>query len=397
MFQRAVLIVLDSVGIGQAPDAEAFGDAGADTLGNTSRAVGGLSLPHLGRLGLGHLADIEGVPPEPAPTAAFGRLEEHSAGKDTTTGHWELAGLALDDPFALFPHGFPPEILEPFEERTGRGTLGNVPMSGTEILDRFGEEHLSTGKLIVYTSGDSVFQIAAHEELVPLEELYRACEVAREILDPYSVGRVIARPFLGEGRGEFRRTAHRRDFSMPPPAPTVLRKILDRGLAVVGIGKICDIFAGDGIGEKVSTANNDEGVDRTLEALTRLGRGLIMTNLVDFDVLYGHRRDPTGYARCLEAFDRRVPELLEALGPDDLLILTADHGNDPTHHGTDHTRERVPLLVAGPRVAAGADLGTGSTLADVGATLAQIFGVEPPSLGTSFLSRIDPNGKHGNP
>lgn len=396
MFERVALIVLDSVGIGQAPDAEAFGDSGADTLGNTSRAVGGLSLPHLGRLGLGRLSDLSGVPPELSPTGAFGCLEPRSAGKDTTTGHWELAGLVLDKPFALFPDGFPREILEPFEERTGRGTLGNVPMSGTEIIDRLGEEHLATGKLIVYTSGDSVFQIAAHEEEVPIAELYRACEIAREILDSYSVGRVIARPFLGERSGAFHRTARRRDFSLQPPSPTVLRKIHDHGLPVVGIGKICDIFAGDGISEKVSTANNDEGVARTLEALERPGRGVIMTNLVDFDVCFGHRRDPAGYARCLEAFDTHVPDLLAALGPDDLLILTADHGNDPTHHGTDHTRERVPLLVAGPRVAAGTDLGTGSTFADVGATLAEIFGVEPPCPGTSFLPRIAPNEKHGN-
>lgn len=380
-------MVLDSVGLGDAPDAAAMGDDGANTLGNTARAVGGLSLPHLQALGLGHLTTIEGVPPCPSPSAAFGRLTERSAGKDTTTGHWEIAGCPVDTPFPTFPEGFPAQLLARFEAATGHGVLGNRPASGTVIIDELGEEHLRTGRPIVYTSGDSVFQLAAHEEAFGLDELYRCCAVARELVDDLGVGRVIARPFVGEV-GSFRRTSRRRDYSRRPPQPTVLDALEGAGHTVVGVGKIHDIFAGAGVTEKIPTADNREGVQRTVEVMARLDAGLIFTNLVDFDALYGHRRDPQGYARCLEDFDRQLPSLLEALRPSDVLILTADHGNDPTMPGTDHTRERVPLLVCGPAAAAGVDLGTGDSFADIAATLRDIFDLPPSSHGQSFLPKI---------
>ena len=385
-------MVLDSVGVGGAPDAADYGDAGADTLGNLGRHHP-LSLPNLGDLGLGNVSEIPGVEPTASPRGSFGRLTEVSAGKDTTTGHWELAGLHLDEPFPTFPDGFPPEILDAFTAATGHVPLGNVAASGTVILEALGEEHLSTGKPIVYTSADSVFQIAAHEDRFGLDELDRCAREARRILDPYRVGRVITRPFVGDHAAAFQRTPRRRDYSLPPPRPTVLERLTEAGLPVVGVGKIWDIFAGSGVGEKIPTASNAEGVARTIQVLKRSGeatleRGLIFTNLVDFDALYGHRRDPVGYARCLEAFDGLLPRLLAALGPDDLLILTADHGNDPTFSGTDHTRERVPLLVTGPRVRSGVDLGTGSSFADVAATIAEVFGVVAPEIGTSFLDKV---------
>jgi phosphopentomutase len=392
---RVILIILDSVGVGDAPDAAAYGDVGASTLPNLARRVGDLKLPHLAQLGLGNITPIEGVPAAGSPRGAYGRLTELSSGKDTTTGHWELAGIHLAEPFPTFPHGFPPEILEPFMEQAGRGVLGNKPASGTVILDELAGEHLATGKLIVYTSGDSVFQIAAHEELVPVDELYRFCEIARRLLDPHRVGRVIARPFLGSPEDGFHRTARRRDFSLVPKEPTVLQRVQEQGLPVLGVGKIYDIFAGLGISEKFPSGTNDEGVSQTLAAMNRIDQGLIMTNLVDFDSLYGHRRDPVGYARCLEAFDRRLPELLDAVRPaGDLLLLTADHGNDPTMPGSDHTRERVPLLAFGPRGAAGVDLGTSTTYANVAATVAHALGAEPPTLGESFLERIGSSCLH---
>ncbi len=384
---RVILIVLDSVGVGGAPDAAAFGDQGANTLVHTARAVGGLHLPNLAALGLGHLASIEGVAPRAAPQAAFGRLTELSAGKDTTTGHWEIAGLPTAIPFPVFPEGFPQELLKRFTDATGHRVLGNVPASGTEIIDRLGEEHLRTGRPIVYTSGDSVLQIAAHEETFGLDELYRCCAVARRLVDPLGVARVIARPFIGEP-GSFCRTAGRRDYSRRPPGPTVLDALGEAGVPVVGVGKIYDIFAGAGVAEKVGSGNNAEGVERTLEVMGRLPRGLIFTNLVDFDALYGHRRDAPGYARCLEAFDQRLPDLLRALRADDMLILTADHGNDPTMPGSDHTREQVPLLVWGPRLRAGVDLGVGETFADIAATLRSIFALPAAAVGQSFLEKV---------
>ena len=385
---RVVLIVLDSVGCGAAADAAAYGDEGTDTLGNISRKLGGLTLPYLQKYGLGNLTTILGVPPAARPAGCYGKMQEASAGKDTTTGHWEMAGLRIDQAFTTFPDGFPETILAPFREKTGRGVLGNKPASGTVILDELGEEHMRTGALIVYTSGDSVFQVAAHERIVPIGELYRFCQIARDILDEHRVGRVIARPFVGEAPGSFKRTYNRKDFSMLPPHATVLDAIAARGLPVVGVGKIEDIYAGRGITEGVHTEGNADGLEKTVELLGRIEEGLIFVNLVDFDMLYGHRNDPEGYYRCLQEFDQFVPRLEAALRPGDLVLLTADHGNDPTTVSTDHTREYVPILGFGPACRAGVDLGVRGTFADVGATLAQAFGVTAPAHGQSFLDQI---------
>ncbi|NHM27870.1 phosphopentomutase [Desulfofundulus sp. TPOSR] len=387
IINRLTLIVLDSVGIGELPDAAQYGDAGSNTLANTARAVGGLNIPHLGRLGLGNILPIEGVPPVDRPLAAYGRMAEASAGKDTTTGHWEIAGLLLERPFPVYPHGFPPEIIKPFEERIGRPVLGNKAASGTAIIEELGPEHMRTGYPIVYTSADSVFQIAAHEEIIPVEELYRMCRIARELLTgDHAVGRVIARPFVGRP-GAFKRTDRRRDFSLPPPGPTILDLLLENGFPVLAVGKIEDIFAGKGITEAVHTEGNMDGVDQTLACMRRLERGLIFTNLVDFDMLYGHRNNPRGYADALEAFDRRLPEILHATRPDEVLIITADHGCDPTTSSTDHSREYVPLLVYGQKVKPGVNLGTRSTFSDVAATVAELFGLSYPR-GTSFAREI---------
>jgi phosphopentomutase len=385
---RVLLIVLDSVGCGAAADAATYGDEGTDTLGNISRHVGGLTLPYLQKYGIGNLTQILGVPPVARPAGAYGKMQEASAGKDTTTGHWEMAGLRIDDAFTTFPDGFPEEILAPFRERTGRGVLGNKPASGTVILDELGAEHMKTGAFIVYTSGDSVFQIAAHEDVVPLAELYKASEIARDILDRHRVGRVIARPFVGDGPGKFKRTYNRKDFSMPPPTPTVLDAIAQKGLPVVGVGKIEDIYAGRGITEGIHTEGNADGLEKTVELLGRDGGGLIFVNLVDFDMLYGHRNDPDGYYQCLRQFDEFMPRLEAALRPGDLVMVTADHGNDPTTPSTDHSREYVPILAFGPACRVGVDLGIRRTFADIGATLADVFGVTRPTHGESFLSQI---------
>lgn len=390
--KRAFLIVLDSVGCGALPDAGDFGDEGADTLGHVADAAGGLALPHLGRLGLGNLHRVRGVPPAERPAASWGRMAERSPAKDTTTGHWELAGVANERAFPTFPGGFPPEIVEPFVARTGRAVLGNRAASGTQILDELGAEHLATGKWILYTSADSVFQLAAHTDTVPLEEIYRACAIAREILDPFHVGRVIARPFEGPA-GAFRRTYDRRDFAMPPPRPTVLDRLAAAGRAVIGVGKIHDIFAGHGVTESIHTEGNDDGMVRTIELARRGDDGLVFVNLVDFDSAYGHRNDAPGYAHALEDFDRRLGELLPLLRANDLLLLTADHGCDPTTPGTDHTREHVPLLALLAGGAAGRSLGTRSTFADAGATVAEHFGVEAPSEATSFLGALRADGR----
>ncbi|MCC6747627.1 MAG: phosphopentomutase [Deltaproteobacteria bacterium] len=387
MSQRVLLIVLDSCGCGRAADADRYGDAGADTIGHTARAVGGLKVPHLGALGLGNLTRAEGVSSADAPRAAYGRLAEASAGKDTTTGHWELAGLVTTEPFRTFPDGFSEELIAAFAEETGRGVLGNVPASGTAILDELGEEHLRTGSWIVYTSADSVFQIAAHEEKVPLEELYAACRVARRLCDPLKVGRVIARPFVGSP-GAFKRTYNRHDFGMPPPEPTLLDRLHAAGVPVVGVGKIGDIFSGQGLSESIHTEGNADGLVKTRDRFARLDRGLVFVNLIDFDSLYGHRRDATGFARCLEEFDAFLPELLPLVGQDDLLILTADHGNDPTHAGTDHTREHVPLLAYGPARAAGRNLGVRTSFCDVGATIAEALGLAALPRGQSFYGEV---------
>ncbi|MBM4396342.1 MAG: phosphopentomutase [Deltaproteobacteria bacterium] len=386
-FDKVLWLVLDSVGCGEMPDAAEYGDRGANTLGNTARAVGGLKLPNLGRLGLGNVTAVAGVPPRPAADAHFGRMSEASAGKDTTTGHWEMAGVPLDSAFAVFTDtGFPDEILDAFRRESGFDLIGNVAASGTEIIERLGPEHQRTGRLIVYTSADSVFQIAAHEETVPLPRLYEACRAARRVLDEHRVARVIARPFVGEP-GAYKRTYNRADFSMVPPRDTVLDLLLRAGVPVVGVGKIHDIFAGRGVGEAIHTEGNADGMLRTGEALRRTERGLVFTNLVDFDMTYGHRRDAPGYARALEEVDAFLPRLLDAVGTRGLVLVTADHGCDPTAGwSTDHTREYVPLIAWHPGIAKGAgrDLGTRATFADVGRTVADVFGVGPLESGTAL-------------
>lgn len=388
LVQRVVLIVLDSVGCGDAPDAAAYGDVGANTLGNVSRAVGGLNLPNMGSLGLGNLVEIQGVPPVSVAAGAHGRLTEVSAGKDTTTGHWELAGVILEQPFPVYPAGFPQELMTEYERRIGRGTLGNYPASGTEIIKELGQEHILTGKPIVYTSADSVFQVAAHEEAVPLEELYRFCQTARDMLTgQHGVGRVIARPFIGEP-GNFTRTERRKDFSLEPPADTILDVVKESGLDVMGVGKIEDIFAHRGLTMSEHTGNNMAGVDAILEFLAMDRSGFIFANLVDFDALYGHRNNPRGYADALEAFDRRLPEIQSQLREGDVLMITADHGNDPTTLSTDHSRERVPFMAFGIPVKQNVSLGTRETFADVAATIAGLLGVPWLGPGTSFAAAL---------
>lgn len=386
-FRRIVWIVLDSLGVGAMPDAADYGDAGSDTLGNIARARP-LALPHLCRLGLGNIRSFEGLPADPAPLGCFGRAALASPGKDTTTGHWEMAGIRLLKPFPLYPDGFPPEVMREFEARTGRKSLGNIPASGTEIIARLGEEHLRTGRPIVYTSADSVFQIAAHEEAIPLDELYRMCEIAREILrGPHEVGRVIARPFVGTP-GAFRRTANRHDYAVPPPQGMLLDRLAERGVTVASVGKIYDIFLGRGIGPHVKTKSNAEGMARILEMLDAVDAGLLFANLVDFDMLYGHRNDVEGYARALEEVDAWVPALMDRLGAGDLVVFTADHGCDPTTASTDHSREYVPVLTYGPAAGRGVSLGVRSSLADMGQTIARNFGVRIES-GEGFLSTLE--------
>lgn len=379
-FRKILWLVLDSVGAGEMPDAARYGDTGANTLGNTARAVGGLRMPHLGRMGLGNLTDIAGVPPVAEPDAHFGRMAEASPGKDTTTGHWEMAGVILEHAFATYTDtGFPADLMDAFARESGFAWMGNHAASGTEIIERLGPRHQRTGALIVYTSADSVFQIAAHEETVPLDRLYEACRVARRLLDPLHVARVIARPFVGPS-GAYLRTYNRKDFSMTPPRPTVLDHLSDAGVPVIGVGKIHDIFAGRGVTTDIHTEGNTDGLRRTEQALRDLDRGLVFTNLVDFDMVYGHRRNPEGYARALEEVDAFLPRLLDAAGPEALTLICADHGCDPTATwSTDHTREYVPLMVypAGIVPGTGRDLGIRKTFADLGATVAANFGVGP--------------------
>jgi phosphopentomutase len=392
---RVCLLVCDSWGVGDAPDAAAYGDEGSDTLANTAAAVGGLHVPVLEALGLGFLTEIQGVTPRADAGCAYGRSTEVSAGKDTTTGHWEMMGIRLDDPFPLYPHGFPPEIVGPFEEAVGRPVLGNVPASGTEIIAELGEEHLRTGRPIVYTSGDSVFQIATHIDRVPLATLYEWCRVARRLLvGDHSVGRVIARPFDGEP-GAFVRRPERRDFSVPPPGPSVLDALQDAGVAVYGVGKIQDIFSQQGLTESRYSDSNDHGVQLTLQYLRRPGPSFVFTNLVDFDSKYGHRNDPGGYARAIEALDRRLPEVIEALDGG-VLLLTGDHGCDPTTSSTDHSRERTPLLAAG--LSGGPyEIGTRATFGDLGHTVGVLLGVEVQGLtGASFADRLGLLGQVGS-
>jgi phosphopentomutase len=384
--RRAIVIVLDGVGAGAAPDAAGYGDAGSNTLGNVARAVGGLDVPNLERLGLGRVIPLEGVARDVTPHAAWGRMRPASAGKDSTTGHWEICGVQLSRPFPTYPEGFPAEVIEEFARRVGRNVLGNVAASGTAIIDRFGAEHVRTGKLIVYTSADSVFQIAAHERVVPLDELYRACAVARDMLvAPHDVSRVIARPFIGDD-GHFMRTANRRDFSITPPSETLLDALAAAGIPRRGVGKVDDLFAGRSIAAE-HTPDNAAGVAAIARALREQPSGLLFANLVDFDQLWGHRNDAAGFHEELRAFDRALPTLLSALREDDLLFLTADHGNDPTTPSTDHSREIVPLLAVGACVRP-ADIGERSTFADLGATVGEWLGVRFRGRGASFLSEL---------
>ena len=384
---RAVVFVLDSCGCGGAPDASDFGDQGADTLGHTAEAVGGLSLPNLARLGLGNACVIKGVGPVDAPTGAFGMMCEQSSGKDTTSGHWEISGVVVNEPFKTYSDGYPQDLIDAFVQQTGRNVLGNVSASGTQIIEDLGQQHLDTGDWIVYTSVDSVFQIAAHEKKVPLEELYAACQIARKLCDPLNVGRVIARPFVGEP-GAFERTYNRRDFGMLPPGPTMLDRLSAAKVPVVGVGKISDIFSGRGIDRSIHTEGNRDGVLKTVDCLNQLERGLVFINLIDFDTLYGHRRDPEGFAAALKEFDDLLPRIENALGDEDLLVITADHGNDPTYSGTDHTRERVPLVVARPSVTLGVNLGIRDSFADVAATVVDGFGLDGAAFGQSFWKQV---------
>ena len=390
--KRVFLIVLDGAGVGEMPDAARFGDEGSNTLANTARAVGGLNLPVMGGWGLGNIAGIMGVPPVEHPGAAFGRMAEASMGKDTTTGHWEMMGIIMEKPFPVYPQGFPPELIKRFSEAVNRGVLGNKPASGTEIIEELGPEHMRTGALIVYTSADSVFQIAAHEEIIPPEELYEICRTARAMLvGEHMVARVIARPFTGKP-GAFRRTERRKDFSVTPPSETLLDFLSGRGIKTVGVGKIKDIFAGRGLAESYHTGNNRQ----TMETVLRIARedhseAMVFANCVDFDSLYGHRNDPQGFAGALEEADRSLGELAGLLGKEDLLIVTADHGNDPTTPSTDHSREYVPLLVVGEMVAKGRNLGTRESFADLSATLAEVFSCDGWEKGKSFYAELKKN------
>jgi phosphopentomutase len=386
-FERVTLVVLDSLGMGEMPDAAAWGDAGADTLGHIceSREV---RLPNLGGWGLGNVRHLSGVAPAENPRGSYGRCALRSNGKDTTTGHWEMAGIILEKAFPTYPRGFPEDVIERFVREAGvPGVLGNYPASGTEIIKELGEEHVRTRKPIVYTSADSVFQIAAHEEVIPVERLYEICEAARDLLrGEHEVGRVIARPFLGEP-GAFRRTENRHDYAVAPPRDMLLPVLSGAGLDVVAVGKISSIYDAAGVTKELPGKNNDQSIDQTIEALRGDTRGLVFSNLVDFDMLYGHRRDVEGYARALEHFDARLPEIEGAMREGDLLIITADHGNDPTYRGTDHTREYAPLLVYGPRARAGVNFGDRASLADIGQTIADNFGLRLKA-GESFLSHI---------
>lgn len=388
-FKRIFLVVLDSVGIGEAPDAAEYDDLGSNTLGNIAKAVNGLHMPNMAELGLSNIEEILGIEKAEQPKAHFTKMEEASVGKDTMTGHWELMGLHVKTPFKTFPEGFPKELMDELSRRTNRKIIGNKPASGTEIIKELGEEHMNTGAMIVYTSADSVLQIAAHEEVIPLEELYEICEIARELTldDPYMVGRIIARPFIGEV-GNFTRTANRKDYALKPFGRTVMDELKDSGLDVISLGKISDIFDGEGITKAIRTQNNNDGMDKLIKTLEEPFTGLAFLNLVDFDAMYGHRRDPEGYAKALETFDEQLPEVITKLKDDDLLIITADHGNDPTHHGTDHTREYVPLLVYHNQIITGTKLPIRKTFADVGATIADNFNVKAPEFGTSFLIDI---------
>ncbi len=388
-YKRIFLVVLDSVGIGEAPDADKFGDTGANTLGHIAEKMDGLHMPNMEKLGLGKLGQFNGIENVQAPLAHYGKMEEASNGKDTMTGHWEIMGLYIDTPFRTFPDGFPQELIGELEEKSGRKIIGNKPASGTEILDELAEEHVNTGALIVYTSADSVLQIAAHEDVVPLEELYNICKIARELTldEKYMVGRIIARPFVGEP-GAWKRTPNRHDYALKPFDRTVMNELKDANYDSLAIGKISDIYDGEGITEALRTTSNMDGMDKLIETLEMDFTGISFLNLVDFDAIYGHRRDPIGYGKALEEYDKRLPEVFDKLQEGDLLIITADHGNDPVHHGTDHTREYVPLIVFDKDQQEPKDLGVRKTFADIGATVADNFNVKMPQYGKSFLENL---------
>ncbi|WZL83245.1 phosphopentomutase [Vallitaleaceae bacterium 9-2] len=387
MGKRVIWIILDSVGIGELPDADKFGDVGSHTLCNTVNATS-ITLPNLEKLGIGHIEGVNCLHKVQNPIGSFGRCNEKSNGKDTTVGHWEMAGVHSPNPLPTYPNGFPDEIMIPFSEKTGRKWLANKPASGTDILDELGEEHMKTGALIVYTSADSVFQIAAHEEVVPIDELYRYCQIARELLaGEHGVARVIARPFIGKP-GAFERTANRRDFSLSPPGVTVLDQVKKAGLSMVAVGKIEDIFNGKGVTEAIHTKDNMDGVDQTLHYMKSVEEGLIYTNLVQFDSHWGHRNDVIGYANGLVEFDNRLPEIIHSMHDEDILVINADHGCDPTTPSTDHSREYIPLLVYGKQIKAGIDLGTRETFADIGQSIADLIGVDPITEGISFKKEL---------
>lgn len=388
-FNRVTIIVLDGVGAGEAPDAAAYGDAGSNSLGNTATAVGGLRLPNLEQLGFGCITPMLGVKCSPDARGAFGLLQPLSAGKDTVIGHWEMMGIHLAKPLPTYPNGFPPDLMAEFEKKIGRKTLGNYPASGTEIIKDLGEEHMRTGSPIVYTSADSVFQVAAHEEIIPIDELYRICLIARDLLKgEHAVGRVIARPFLGQDAATFKRTDRRRDYPLLPPTPTVMDRLIDAGKEVWSIGKIDDIFGHKGISHKQHTLDNDESSQAVIDTLAEDFEGLIFANLIEFDMIYGHRNDARGYASALERFDTFVPGIFKAMKPGDIAIITGDHGVDPTTESTDHSREYVPLLVFAPSIDHVIRIGTRGSFADIGATICDIFGLELPLIGKSFLDLL---------
>lgn len=388
-YKRVFLIVMDSVGIGEAPDAEKFGDKGANTLGHIAEHRNGIYMPNMEKLGISNIKKINGIPKAKTPLAYYTKMQEVSNGKDTMTGHWELMGLKIDTPFQVFPDGFPMELIDELERKTGRKVIGNKPASGTAIMDELGKEHMETGALIVYTSADSVLQIAAHEEIINLDELYTICKIARELTldEKYMVGRVIARPFIGTPN-HFQRTANRHDYALKPFGRTVMNEMADAGLDVIAIGKISDIYDGEGVTQSLRTQSNMDGMDKLIDTINMDFTGLSFVNLVDFDALFGHRRDPQGYGDALEEYDARLSEVLDKLKADDLLIITADHGNDPIHHGTDHTREFVPLLAYSPRMTKGNKMQIRDTFADVGATIADNFTIKTPKNGKSFLPEI---------
>ena len=388
-YKRIFIVVMDSVGIGEAPDAERFGDKGSDTLGHIAERMNGLNMPYMGKLGLSNIRELKGIEKAEKPLAFYTKMMEASNGKDTMTGHWEIMGLNIQTPFRVFPEGFPDELVSELEKRTGRKIIGNKPASGTEILDELGEEHMKTGALIVYTSADSVLQIAAHEDIIPIEEQYKICKIARELTldERYMVGRVIARPFLGEP-GNFKRTANRHDYALKPFDRTVMSELKDAGLDVIAIGKISDIYDGEGVTKSLRTVSNMDGMDKLVETLDMDFTGISFLNLVDFDALYGHRRDPEGYGKALEEYDARLPEVFAKMKEDDLLMITADHGNDPVAPGTDHTREYVPLLVYSKSMTEGKEIPLRETFADLGATVAENFSVKMPKYGKSFLNEL---------